>query len=82
MLGLFGKKRVKEEQVAAVFVSKINQIAMDSFPLIADYLNNVSELKSSPNIRPSQVEWFLYIVLVANYRRVFRVVGRCKKRRC
>lgn len=73
MLGLFGKKKVKEEQVAAVFVSNINQIAVESFPLIADYLNNVCELKSSPNIKPSQVEWFLYIVLVANLENIDRI---------
>ena len=75
MLGLFGKKRVKEEQVAAVFVSNINQIAINSFPLIADYLNNVCELKSSPTIRPSQVEWFLYIVLAANLENIDRVLS-------
>ena len=66
MLGLFGKKRLKESHVAKVFVSTINELAVDAFPVIAEYLNEVPELKASPKVQSNQIEWFLYIVFAAN----------------
>lgn len=66
VFSLFGKKRLKEEHVSQVFVSTINGLAIDSFPLLCEYLNSVPELKCSPNIKDEQMEWFLYIVFSAN----------------
>lgn len=66
VFSLFGKKKLKEENVAKVFVSTINGLAMESFPILKDYLNDVPELKCSPEIKESQLEWFLYIVFSAN----------------
>jgi hypothetical protein len=66
VFSLFGKKRLKEEYVAKVFVSTINGLAMESFPILKDYLNDVPELKCSPEIEDNQLEWFLYIVFSAN----------------
>lgn len=66
MLKFFGKKRIKEDHIAKVFVSTINDLALQSFPIIAEFLNDVPELKESPKIQSNQVEWFLYIVFSAN----------------
>jgi hypothetical protein len=66
VFSLFGKKRLKEEYVAQVFVSTINGLAIESFPILKDYLNDVPELKCSPEIKEHQLEWFLYIVFSAN----------------
>ena len=63
---LFGKKRLKEKHVANVFVSTLNELAEKSFPTLAEFLNEVPELKQSPKIKSSQIEWFLYIVFSAN----------------
>tara|TARA_B110000459_G_C16436071_1_gene414032 strand:+ start:107 stop:655 length:549 start_codon:yes stop_codon:yes gene_type:complete len=63
---LFGKKRLKEEHVANVFVSTLNELAEKSFPTLAEFLNEVPELMQSPKIKSSQIEWFLYIVFSAN----------------
>lgn len=63
---LFGKKKLKEQHVAKVFVSTINGLAEDAFPTLTDYLNEAPELKESPKIAPTQIEWFLYIVFSAN----------------
>lgn len=66
VFSLFGKKRLKEEYVSKVFVSTINGLALESFPILRDYLNDVPELKCSPQIKKDQIEWFLYIVFSAN----------------
>ncbi len=66
VFSLFGKKRLKEEHVAQVFVSTINGLAEESFPVLKEYLNEVPELKCSPEIKDHQLEWFLYIVFSAN----------------
>jgi hypothetical protein len=66
VFSLFGKKRLKEEYIAQVFVSTINGLALESFPVLKDYLNDVPELKCSPEIKENQIEWFLYIVFSAN----------------
>jgi hypothetical protein len=63
---LFGKKKLKEHHVAKVLVDTINQLAEESFPTLAAFLNEVPELKESPEIKTNQIEWFLYIVFSAN----------------
>ena len=63
---MFGKKRLSEEYVSKVFVSTINGLAEDSFPILRDYLLEVPELECPPKIGENQMEWFLYIVFSAN----------------
>ena len=63
---LFGKKRLKEQHVAQVFVGTINELAEETFPTLSEFLNEVPELMESPEIKPNQMEWFLYIVFSAN----------------
>ncbi len=63
---LFGKKRLKEQHVAKVFVGTINELAEETFPTLSEFLNEVPELMQSPKIKPNQIEWFLYIVFSAN----------------
>jgi Glu-tRNA(Gln) amidotransferase subunit E-like FAD-binding protein len=63
---IFGKKRLKEHHVAKVLVGTINELAEESFPTLAAFLNEVPELKENPKINSSQIEWFLYIVFSAN----------------
>lgn len=66
LFSFIGKKRLKEQHVAKVFVSTINELAQDSFPTLSEFLNEVPELQSSPKIEKDQIEWFLYIVFSAN----------------
>ncbi len=63
---LFGKKKLKEQHVANIFVGTINQSAEETFPTLSEFLNEVPELMESPKIKPNQIEWFLYIVFCAN----------------
>lgn len=63
---LFGKKKLKEEKIAQVFVNTINSTALEGFPTLAEYINDGPDFKESPKISPNQVEWFLYIVFAAN----------------
>ena len=66
VFSFINKKRLKEEHVSKVFVSTINELALESFPILCEYLNEVPELKCSPKIKDNQLEWFLYIVFSAN----------------
>lgn len=66
VFSLFGKKRLSEEHIAKVFVSTINGLAIDTFPILRDYLMDVPELACPPKIKENQMEWFLYIVFSAN----------------
>jgi Glu-tRNA(Gln) amidotransferase subunit E-like FAD-binding protein len=63
---IFGKKRLKEQHVAKVFVGTLNELAENSFPTLAEFLNEVPELMQNPKIKGNQMEWFLYIVFSAN----------------
>lgn len=66
MFSFLGKKKLREEHVAKVFVGTINELAEKSFPAIADLLNEAPELEKSPNINKANLEWFLFIVFSAN----------------
>ncbi len=66
LFNFIGKKKLKEQHVANVFVSTINELAEDSFPTLAEFLNEAPELETSPSIKSNQLEWFLYIVFSAN----------------
>lgn len=66
LFSFVGKKKLKEQHVAKVFVSTINELAEESFPTLSDFLNEVPELESSPAITPDQIEWFLYIIFSSN----------------
>ncbi|MBK21575.1 MAG: hypothetical protein CMP63_04560 [Flavobacteriales bacterium] len=63
---LLGKKRLKEQHVAKVFVGTLNELAEKTFPTLSEFLNEVPELMESPKIKPNQMEWFLYIVFSTN----------------
>ena len=39
LFNFIGKKKLKEQHVANVFVSTINELAEDSFPTLAEFLN-------------------------------------------
>lgn len=66
LFSFIGKKKLKEQHVAKVFVNTINELAIESFPTLAEFLNDVPELESSPAIKDDQIEWFLYIVFCSN----------------
>ena len=51
---LFGKKKLKEQHVANIFVGTINQSAEETFPTLSEFLNEVPELMESPKIKPNQ----------------------------
>ena len=66
IFSLLGKKRLKEQHVARVFVNTVNELAETAFPSVAEFLNEAPELETCPNIKKDQIEWFLYTVFSAN----------------
>lgn len=68
MLGLFGKKKLKEKDVAKVFVGTLNDISINGYESIADFIANDPQLDNKPTLTKSNLEWFVFIVFTANLR--------------
>ena len=47
MLGLFGKKKIKEREIAKIFVGTINEVAISGFNEILDFVKTDSHFNFS-----------------------------------
>jgi hypothetical protein len=65
-MGLFGKKKVKVEELAPRYVSTIYEVVEAGFSEIAGYINEEKEFEKSPKLSDKENEWFLYIVYAGN----------------
>ena len=68
MLGLFGKKKLKERDVAKVFVGTLNDVAVNGYESIADFIAHDPFLENKPVLTKSNLEWFIFIVFTANLK--------------
>lgn len=68
MLGLFGKKKLKEKDLAKVFVGTLNDVAVNGYESIADFIKHDTLLDNKPELTNSNLEWFIFIVFTANLR--------------
>lgn len=66
MISLFGKKKIKGDELAPLYVSAIYDVIEKGFPEIAGYINEEKEFQKSPNLSEAENEWFLYIVYAGN----------------
>ncbi len=66
MFGLFGKKKVKVNDLTPTYVSTIYEVVDEAFPEIASFINEEKEFQHAPNLTAQENEWFLYIVYAAN----------------
>lgn len=65
-MGLFGKKKIKVEDLAPQYVSTIYDVVDAGFSEIAGYINEEKEFEKSPKLSDKENEWFLYIVYAGN----------------
>ena len=66
MFKIFGKKRIKDDKAANIFVNTIFETVDEGFPVVADLINNSPEFVKSPNINPNDSDAFLMIVIAGN----------------
>jgi len=63
---LFGKKKIKIQDVAPSYVQLIHEATAEGFPIIAGLLNEEMEFANSPHIESDSNLWFRYIVFAGN----------------
>jgi hypothetical protein len=68
MLGLFGKKKLKEKDVAKIVVGTINDVAINGFDDIQDFIQSDPNLSKSVLFNKANIEWFVYIIFSANLK--------------
>ena len=66
MFKIFGKKKVKEDVVANIFVNSILDTIDNGFPEIVGIINDAPEFIVSPNINLENDDCFTLIVFAAN----------------
>ena len=66
MFAIFGKKKVKENVVANIFVNSVLNTIDDGFPEVVGIINDAPEFTTSPNIDTTNIDPFTLIVLAAN----------------
>jgi hypothetical protein len=66
MFAIFGKKKVKEDIVANIFVNSILNTIDEGFPEIIGIINDSPEFITSPNLAESDVDSFTLIVFAGN----------------
>ena len=66
MFKIFGKKKIKEDVVANIFVNSILNTIDNGFPEIVGIINDASEFTVSPKISLNNDDCFTLIVFAAN----------------
>ncbi len=66
MFKIFGKKKIREDIVANIFVNSILNTIDSGFPEIVGIINDSPEFTTSPKITESDIDCFTLIVLAAN----------------
>ena len=66
MFAIFGKKKIKEDVLANVFVNSILDTIDDGFPEVIGIINESPEFVTSPNLLEENSDGFTFIVIAAN----------------
>ena len=67
MLGLFGKKKIKEKEIAKVFVGSINEVVLSGFDEIIDFVKTDGHFNFSTDLQSkSSIEGFIFTVFTVN----------------
>lgn len=68
MLGIFGRKKIGEDQLAQIFVNAMVSMSQEAFPDIADMLNDDPAFIKSPEISHDGYRPFLFVVIAGNLK--------------
>ncbi len=66
MFKIFGKKKIKEDVVANIFVNSILETIDNGFPEIVGIINDAPEFITSPDLNETDADYFTLIVFAAN----------------
>lgn len=67
---IFGKKKLKEDKLANIFVNSVLQTVDQCFPDIVGIIKESPEFVTAPEIETSQDSKFLLIVIAANLKEI------------
>ena len=68
MLGLFGRKKLEEDQLSTIFVNSMISMAQEAFPDIAEMLNEDPEFVQDPELSSEGYIPFLFVVIAGNLK--------------
>jgi len=75
---IFGKKRIKKNQLVSIYTQTIYEVVERVFPEIVDFLNHQKHFKKSPEIKPENQEWFSYLIFTANILNMYNILPQDK----
>jgi hypothetical protein len=68
-LGLLSKKKkVNLPTAISIYVSLLQKVILEGFVEIKDFINNNNNLESKPNIKDTDIDWFLNVIFLGNIK--------------
>ncbi len=71
MLKFFGiskKKKISQDKITTLFVSVLNEVIINGYVEIQDFINNNNNLERSPKLNDDDIKWFRLIVFAGNLK--------------
>jgi len=68
MLGIFGRKKLGEEQLAQIFVNAMINMVQEAFPDVADMINDEPAFIKNPDMNHDGYIPFLFVVIAGNLK--------------
>lgn len=68
MLGIFGRKKIGEDQLSMIFNNAMWKMSMEGFPEVAAILNDDPEFNVSPELDSADHTRFFFIVVSGNLK--------------
>lgn len=68
MLGIFGRKKIGEEQLAQIFVNAIISMAQEGFLDVADIINEDPDFIKKPDLSVDGYVPFLFVIISGNLK--------------
>jgi hypothetical protein len=68
MLGIFGRKKLGEDQLAQIFVNAMINMAQEAFPDVADMINDEPSFIECPELNHDGYIPFLFVIISGNLK--------------
>ena len=70
-LGILSKKKkITASKIAHLLVETLDEVIVNGFVEIQDFLNNNNNLERNPNLTNKEIKWFRLIVFVGNLKMI------------
>ena len=68
-LGILSKKKkVKPATAVSIYVALLQNVILEGFIEIRDFINNNNNLESNPNLTDNDIEWFSNVIFLGNIK--------------